>query len=288
MKPWWLVILVLAVLLLLMGLIGRTDADSAFSHSREMTALRNIAHQVLLSNHDSTSRVLPVQQLSKQEYSLRFENPGAIKPEELVAIFSRHFNQQPEYSVEVRKMGHTDIEYSFLMSAQKERTIVPCLGRTLPEDRYELLVRFPAQNNGSLLYWGGGAMLLVAAGGWILLKKKKTTPPPVPPVPAAPPENNAGTRIGQFVFHADQQSLILHDQLISLTRKEAQLLAILARAPNNLVDRSQLQKEVWEDEGVLVTRSLDMFISKLRKKLSRDPAIKIVNMHGKGYKLEVG
>jgi DNA-binding response OmpR family regulator len=47
-------------------------------------------------------------------------------------------------------------------------------------------------------------------------------------------------------------------------------------------------KEVWEDEGVIVGRSLDMFVSKLRKKLQADPCISILNVHGKGYKLVIG
>jgi len=56
---------------------------------------------------------------------------------------------------------------------------------------------------------------------------------------------------------------------------------------NEISNRKQLQKEVWEDDGVLVGRSLDVFISKLRKKLEADPAVRIINIHGKGYKLEV-
>jgi len=63
---------------------------------------------------------------------------------------------------------------------------------------------------------------------------------------------------------------------------------ILALSPNEIIERSRLQKEVWEDEGVIVGRSLDMFISKLRKKLEVDPNINIVVIRGKGYKLEVG
>jgi DNA-binding response OmpR family regulator len=53
------------------------------------------------------------------------------------------------------------------------------------------------------------------------------------------------------------------------------------------MERSRLQKEIWEDKGVIVGRSLDMFISKLRKKLEFDPNINIVVIRGKGYKLEI-
>ena len=61
---------------------------------------------------------------------------------------------------------------------------------------------------------------------------------------------------------------------------------MLLKLANTIIYREQLQKDVWENEGVIVTRSLDVFISKLRKKLEKDPAIRIVNVHGKGYKLE--
>ncbi|RYG36157.1 MAG: winged helix family transcriptional regulator, partial [Chitinophagaceae bacterium] len=56
---------------------------------------------------------------------------------------------------------------------------------------------------------------------------------------------------------------------------------------NETISRDTLQKEVWENEGVIVTRSLDVFVSKLRKKLEADENVKIINIHGKGYRLEV-
>jgi DNA-binding response OmpR family regulator len=73
-----------------------------------------------------------------------------------------------------------------------------------------------------------------------------------------------------------------------LTGTETRLLLILAASPNQTIQRSRLQKEIWEDEGVIVGRSLDMFISKLRKKLELEPDTKIVVVRGKGYRLEVG
>ena len=54
-----------------------------------------------------------------------------------------------------------------------------------------------------------------------------------------------------------------------------------------LIPREKLLQEVWINEGVITGRSLDMFVSKLRKKLSSDPELRITNVHGKGYKLEI-
>lgn len=80
---------------------------------------------------------------------------------------------------------------------------------------------------------------------------------------------------------------MLNEKTIDLTGTENRVLLIFASAPNEVIERTRLQKEIWEDEGVIVGRSLDMFISKLRKKLEVDPDIKIVVIRGKGYKLEI-
>ena len=79
----------------------------------------------------------------------------------------------------------------------------------------------------------------------------------------------------------------MNEKTIDLTGTETRLLLIFAQSPNETIERSRLQKELWEDEGVIVGRSLDMFISKLRKKLELDPNIKIVVVRAKGYKLEI-
>ena len=93
--------------------------------------------------------------------------------------------------------------------------------------------------------------------------------------------------LGKYFFYPEQQFLELNGEKTALTNKEARLLYILTNSPNTVVERNLLQKEVWENEGVIVTRSLDMFISKLRKKLNGDTNVKILNAHGKGYKLEI-
>lgn len=80
---------------------------------------------------------------------------------------------------------------------------------------------------------------------------------------------------------------MINGKIIDLTRTEARVLRIFASCPNETIERSRLQKEIWEDEGVIAGRSLDMFISKLRKKLELDPNAKIVVVRGKGYKLEI-
>ena len=89
------------------------------------------------------------------------------------------------------------------------------------------------------------------------------------------------------LFDTQKRQLIINNKIMDLTATETRLLLIFALSPNQTIERSRLQKEVWEDEGVIVGRSLDMFISKLRKKLELDQNINIVVIRGKGYKLEI-
>jgi DNA-binding response OmpR family regulator len=78
----------------------------------------------------------------------------------------------------------------------------------------------------------------------------------------------------------------LESEVISLTDKECKVLELLHKNFGELIPREKLMQEVWINEGVITGRSLDMFISKLRKKLSADPDLRITNIHGKGYRLE--
>ncbi len=92
---------------------------------------------------------------------------------------------------------------------------------------------------------------------------------------------------GEFLFYVDQNKLIKQQDEIVLSTKECQLLEILSENINGVVKREELTKKVWEDKGVIVERSLDTYISKLRKKLKSEPNIRITNIHGVSYKLEV-
>ncbi|SDG89883.1 Transcriptional regulatory protein, C terminal [Dyadobacter soli] len=93
--------------------------------------------------------------------------------------------------------------------------------------------------------------------------------------------------LGSFLFNVKGQRLLLGSEVISLTDKECKVLELLHKHFGELIPRETLMQEVWINEGVFTGRSLDMFVSKLRKKLSHDPELRITNVHGKGYKLEM-
>lgn len=105
---------------------------------------------------------------------------------------------------------------------------------------------------------------------------KKVKPAPAPELPV----------LGKFLFDIQEKRLHLGDEVISLTEKECKILDLLNKDFGQLIPREMLMQKIWIDQGVITSRSLDMFVSKLRKKLSGDPALRITNVHGKGYKLE--
>lgn len=99
-------------------------------------------------------------------------------------------------------------------------------------------------------------------------------------------DNNHQYSIGTYKFDYNNQLLISDTKTTKLTNKEARLLKILAQHKNKVVERDLIMKTIWEDDGYFVARSMDVFISKLRKYLSDDTLINIQNIHGVGYRLE--
>ncbi|MDP2423604.1 MAG: response regulator transcription factor [Bacteroidales bacterium] len=93
--------------------------------------------------------------------------------------------------------------------------------------------------------------------------------------------------IGNYTFDAVNMVLSSHKGSQSLTTKESALLRQLCRLMNNLLTREKALKEVWGDENYFVGRSMDVFIARLRKYLKGDPNVRIINVHGAGFRLEV-
>ena len=92
-------------------------------------------------------------------------------------------------------------------------------------------------------------------------------------------------RIGQFTFDTQKQLLCLGDEQRKLTTKENELLALLCSHANEILQRDFALKTIWIDDNYFNARSMDVYITKLRKHLKDDPQIEIINIHGKGYKL---
>lgn len=91
--------------------------------------------------------------------------------------------------------------------------------------------------------------------------------------------------IGRFTFDVTKQLLFYQDQTRKLTTKESELLELLCRHRNEVLERNFALKSIWIDDNYFNARSMDVYITKLRKYLSKDESVEILNIHGKGYKL---
>ena len=91
--------------------------------------------------------------------------------------------------------------------------------------------------------------------------------------------------IGQFTFDTQKQLLCIGNDQRKLTTKENELLALLCSHANEILQRDFALKTIWIDDNYFNARSMDVYITKLRKHLMDDPKIEIINIHGKGYKL---
>lgn len=280
----------LGVLLMLMMisvicLAFRITNNDEFDFAKREILLRRVAHEILLQAGDSTSRVLPVKKISENEYRISFENSFSFQPESLVTTTQRVLTKDPlatDYVVNVLNCADATVAYGYAVAANKKDDIVACIGRKQPLACYMIDIKFkPAgiitKKNGYLL----GGLTALAFVGFIFLRPVKR--------PKAAPETPQQPGIfyfGSLSFDTQTRKLMMNGTTVDLTGTETRVLRIFALSPNEVIERSRLQKEIWEDEGVIVGRSLDMFISKLRKKLELDPNLKIVVVRGKGYRLQ--
>lgn len=100
-------------------------------------------------------------------------------------------------------------------------------------------------------------------------------------------KNRARTsyKIGSFTFDTQKQILARGDKQTKLTTKESELLSLLCAHANEILQRDFALKTIWIDDNYFNARSMDVYITKLRKHLKEDENVEIINIHGKGYKL---
>lgn len=259
--------------------------DKNISNSENIKViLRDVGHQLLLTNQDSTSLVLPILELDRSNYRITFQKNLSITPKYLVSTIHNAIEKSSlstHYLVEVIICKNEEVAYSYEMKNTQEKSIIPCLGRTLNENCYFIEIHFLDRSKGipmqTILYL---LTIFIFITVLFFLNKMKEYPTKLV-------SDNSHKSIGIFKFYPDQNKLVKEAIEISLSKKECELLAIFIDNPNQIIKREELMKRVWEDNGVIVGRSLDTYISKLRKKLKDDTSIKISNIHGVGYKLEI-
>jgi hypothetical protein len=288
--------------------------------------IRQMGHQLLLQAGDSTSRVLPVTEIKKGTFRLTFEKELVFNNDSLMALAQSLLPKTKfpsGYIITVHDCQKEGIVYGFLVN-NTSPDILACQGRNQPPGCYTIELTFPdfyenaelkkadidlltqelksadlahptpkdfqssIFNYPSVILVGSGLLVIVGITFLIGRFRKNIAPiavqhPNATVIPSSAPEMSA---IGKFLFDAKGQRLLFGDEVIDLTEKEYKLLELLDKNFGELISRETLMQQIWINEGVITGRSLDMFVSKLRKKLSGDPELRITNVHGKGYKLE--
>ena len=264
-------------------------------------ALRFTAHRLLSLAGDHTSAIPPVQQAEPDTWVIRMEQNFDYDslPPLLRRAFALH-RIEGRYNVAVVDC-HTDyLTLGYLANTSQTTTDVPCGGRNQTAGCYNLRISFPdhsavpAEAKKTWLWVEALAVLLAVYGvytGFRSLKRRRAakTPPEVQTenTPEEMPSGVPMLRFGQTTLDISNQKLVVRGESKDLTYREAKLLQFFCRHTGQLLSRDLILQSVWGDEGILVGRSVDVFVSRLRKLLKEDETVRIANVHGVGYRLDV-
>jgi hypothetical protein len=284
----------------IVGLVPNGFAQRTAGEGHILVSLRMIGHQVLLQSGDSTSRILPVEK-EDERYKIRFASDFRFDPDSLVSLVNSVVEKAQlaeSYLVEVETCLTNQVVYSYEIGTSRKRDLVSCQGRVQPKGCYTLFFTIldadrrepvpghvpskPAVADLSAPKGKEYPQVVIAASAVLLLIgisvyfRKKSAPPA---------ENPNLITLGEYQFDPRNMELRHKHEVVKLTSKETDLLLLLHTSANSTLERELILKTVWGNEADYVGRTLDVFISKLRKKLESDSSLKIVNVRGVGYKL---
>ena len=270
---------------------GVVPPKTPYSPEKVNLALRRTADRLLRAAGDSTSRIPAVQQTNPQTFRIQLGRSFGYEqlPRLLRASFQLH-GVTGAYDVAVLDCATGTVQLGYTASDLQGDRSVPCVGRSRTAGCYVLQVTFAATTNPpgqSIALWPvlslGGLLTCLVVVVWY----RKKIGRPLPEQPPLPKAVVSSLHFGHSFLDITNQTLTTGSHQHNLTYREAKLLRLLVNHPNQLLERDLILKLVWEDEGVTVGRSVDVFMSRLRKLLHDDPTIKIVAVHGVGYRLEV-
>lgn len=273
---------------------GHAEVDKVEKHV--LVSMRMIGHNILLHSGDSTTRVLPIENISGR-YKIRFASDFQFNPDKLVSIVDSVVQSTDiarRYITEVEKCQTGEVVYSFEVGNPEHPDVIPCRTRMPEKACYSIFLTILEADSPDLSGYKPADQYQVndinpvwlisipfALIGLIVFTRKKTQAP----IPKSVDPNLVV--IGDYQFNLANSELLWADQRIELSAKESDLLLLLYRSANTTVEREVLLRNIWGDEGDYVGRTLDVFVSKLRKKLEADERVKIVNVRGVGYKMVI-
>lgn len=267
--------------------VSEPGQQQGLSAEKVNLALRRTADLLLKESGDSTSRIPPVEKVTSNTWLLRLERSFNydLLPTILQSSFELH-SIKGDYDVAVLRCFDGTLELGYNYEDFSQANSATCGGRAMEAGCYNIQITFPGleQPGGNLPFMG---WFFAAALAIVLYSlRRKWSRAPAGKTTAAQAETDwlhfAGSRL-------DVANLLLFCGNVrhQLTYREAKLLHLFAQHPNQVLERSFILDNVWADEGILVGRSVDMFVSRLRKMLRDDPSVQLVAVHGVGYRMEV-
>ncbi|MEO1437707.1 MAG: winged helix-turn-helix domain-containing protein [Bacteroidota bacterium] len=242
-------------------------------------AIRAIGDDFLTNARDFNTPVPPLQEMDDWTLRLHFPKTIFINPDSLADLTLTHLTSDiaSRVIVNVHETTSGKLVYGFEINHLNQKEI-PCLGRRLPLADYFVEFSFYEQQTIRLGLNGFtvgllGSLLAVFGLIQITLSKEKKT--------SAPAKKTL--HVKGIQLDLDRNQIRTKDQEIRLTEKEVQIFSIFIQNEGQLVTRAHLTQEVWLNQGVMTSRSLDMYISRLRKKLKPLSNTEILNQRGKGY-----
>ena len=257
------------------------------SDKSEIVAMRLIGHKLLSCIGDDSSRVSTISQ-NDQSYTIAFEQSLSINPTDLELIVSEVISTHhiaDDYWVEVFSCpNNRTLQHSYQVGPLLG-TILTCVGRIMPTGCYEVVVTLytPEDDTKSITpMMTYIPLLLILVIGIISMYQWRANRMSLAPAQQVDREL---ITIGESTFDKKNMQLSYKEETINLSHKETELLYLLHNSANTPVERTEILRAIWDDEGDYVGRTLDVFISRLRKKLHADQSIKIMNIRGVGYKM---
>ncbi|MDG1331494.1 MAG: winged helix-turn-helix domain-containing protein [Crocinitomicaceae bacterium] len=243
--------------------------------------------------------MLPIKQ-ENDKFRISFASNFTFQPGALMTSVDSVFeiaNIRDSYRLEVEDGDLNEVVYSYESTPVDSSSLVTCVAREYPEANYSVLstllddqgqpiaftresektdknsVAQKKSSSDGLLSILISVAILVVIGIYFWRIKNRSK------------DNSNTIRIGKYRFDQRNMKLLFKKESIDLTSKETDLLTLLHSSIDETIAREKILQVVWGDEGDYVGRTLDVFISKLRKKFSEDTNVKIVNVRGVGYNL---
>jgi len=269
------------IIVILISAVASINKKNEIPENHLEVVLRDLGHRLLLTAGDSTSRVLPVKKINENRYQISFQNDFSFVSDTLINLVQREFQENApgtDYIVNLRNCKQNETVFAFEIN-RHTGDLIACRGRKLEVGCYVIEIDLLKKDQFNFLWLLLLIIPLALAGFYVKNRfRKKEEQESIA-------DNTDYIPLGSFRFYPDNNVLKTENSTITLSEKETKALKIFAENSNQIVERETLMKEIWEDKGIVViSRNVDVLVSKLRKKLSDDSSIKFINVPGRGYK----